>query len=178
MESEKWYARQVQIPDNAIALGVLNDTENPLATLQAGTYPSVMRYLGIDLGDKRTGLAIGDDETGIATPLVVIETSDGDLRLQQIAEMVDQQRPDALVVGLPLNMDGSEGQPAAKTRSWVAELTAHLHLPVHLVDERLTSFDADQKLRGSGLTRKQKNNRHDALAAAAILNEFLQNYTP
>ena len=131
-----------------------------------------MRYLAIDLGDKRTGLATGDDVTRIATPAGIIETSKPQLRLSMIERAVKQEQPGALVVGLPLNMDGSEGPAAKKSRQLAGELAAHTGLPVHLADERLTSEAADQILRETGMTRKARKSRQDAVAAAAILNRF------
>jgi putative pre-16S rRNA nuclease len=132
-----------------------------------------MRYLAIDLGDKRTGLAVGDDETGIASPVGVINTAGADERLRQLGLAIDEQGPDALVLGVPLNMDGSESPGVTKSRAFAKELTERFGLPVHLVDERLTSAAADEQMAQSGLTRGQKKARRDALAAAAILRNFL-----
>ncbi len=132
-----------------------------------------MRYLAIDPGDKRTGLAIGDDQTRIVSPLQVIETSSPDERLRLISRVIADEQPDAIVVGLPLNMDGSEGEPAKRSRALAQTLSARLGLPAHLMDERLTSAAADAQLAGQGLTRDQKKARRDALAAAEILRDFL-----
>lgn len=132
-----------------------------------------MRYLAIDLGDKRTGLAVGDDVTGIASPLDVIVTASPDERIRQILRAIDDQGPDALVVGLPLNMDGSEGPAARKIRAFVDTLAARCALPAHFVDERLTSVAADDQMARTGLTYKGKKQRRDALAAATILRDFL-----
>jgi putative pre-16S rRNA nuclease len=132
-----------------------------------------MRYLAIDLGDKRTGLAVGDDQTGIASPVGVINTAGADERLRQLGLAIDEQGPDALVLGVPLNMDGSESPGVTKSRAFAKALTERFGLPVHLVDERLTSAAADEQMAQSGLTRGQKKARRDALAAAAILRNFL-----
>jgi putative Holliday junction resolvase len=134
----------------------------------------LMRYLAIDLGDKRTGLAVGDDEVGIASPLRVIEKpiTPGDELLSELARAVDEHRPGGLVIGLPLNMDGSEGARAKSVRAFATRLAAHAALPIHFHDERLTSDAADWEMARSGLTRGQKKHRRDALAAAAILRDF------
>ncbi len=135
-----------------------------------------MRFLALDLGDKRTGLALGDDETRLASPYKLIEhpMAPGDALLSALVRVIEQERPDALVVGLPLNMDdGSEGPQAKKVRAFAERLARAAGLPVHLQDERLTSVDADAALAGTGLTHKQKKARRDALAAAAILRDFL-----
>lgn len=132
-----------------------------------------MRYLAIDLGDKRTGLAVGDDVTGIATPLDVIVTASSDERQRLLLRAIEDQAPDALVIGLPLNIDGSEGPAAGKSRTFAEALSARCSLPVHFVDERLTSVAADDQMARTGLTHKRKKNRRDALAAATILRDFL-----
>lgn len=131
-----------------------------------------MRYLAIDLGGKRTGLAVGSDVTRLASPLEVIAAGNDAQRLDAIAKTIDSQGPDALVLGLPLNMDGSEGPAAKNARAFAAMLGERFGLPVHLVDERLTSDAADAQLAQRGLTHKQKKQRRDALAAAAILRDF------
>lgn len=133
-----------------------------------------MRYLAIDLGAKRTGLAIGDDVTFLASPLEVIETASEPERWRRLARAVDEHGPGALVIGLPLNMDGTHG-PAAKQAMAVAEqLTQRFGLKVHAVDERLTSFAADQLMSRSGLTHRAKKERRDALAALTLLQDFLE----
>lgn len=132
-----------------------------------------MRYLAIDLGDKRTGLAVGDDATGIVTPLDVIVTGSAPERLRLVQRAVDDQGPDELVVGLPLNMDGSEGPAAKKVRGFALDLSTRCGLAVRFVDERLTSVVADEQMARSGLTHKGKKRRRDALAAAVILRAFL-----
>lgn len=134
-----------------------------------------MIYLGVDLGGKRTGLAVGDDETGLATPLGAVEVAlaDADALLRRLADAAAEQEAGALVVGLPVNMDGTEGPAAASARAIAGRLGARTGLPVHLQDERLTTAEADWAMAGSGLTHKQKKARRDAIAAAAILRDFL-----
>lgn len=132
-----------------------------------------MRYLAIDLGDKRTGLAVGEDESGIATPLSVIETGSPIERDRQLDRAIDDEQPDALVVGLPLNMDGTEGPRAKLVRDFGAQLGQRTGLKVHFTDERLTSDAADELMARSGLTHQQKKMRRDALAAAVFLQAFL-----
>jgi len=132
------------------------------------------RYLAIDLGDKRTGLAVGDDATGIASPVGVIEAATDALRLAGVAAAIDEHGTDALVLGLPLNMDGSEGDRAKRTRTFSRLLTERFALPVHLADERQTSEQANQQMARSGLTHGQKKRRRDALAAAVMLQAFLE----
>lgn len=132
-----------------------------------------MRYLAIDPGGKRTGLAVGDDLTGQAGPVGMIETSDPATLLREIRKAIDEHAPDALVIGVPLNMDDTVGPAAKKAQALAMLLEQNTGLKVHCVDERLTSFEADELMKQSGLTHKQKKARRDALAAAAILRDFL-----
>lgn len=134
-----------------------------------------MRLLAIDLGDKRTGLAVGDESSGIVSPVGVIErpvTQEAAL-IGEIVRAARDQDAGALVVGLPLNMDGSEGPRAKIARALGERIGGEAGLAVHFFDERLTSVDADWAMSQSGLTHKQKKARRDALAAAAILRDFL-----
>lgn len=146
-----------------------------------------MRFLAIDLGDQRTGLAAGDDATRLVSPLRVLEVpiahDAGERLLAAIADAAIAQlgpppAPGELVLGLPLNMDGSEGPAATKVRALAARLAKLTGRTTHLHDERLTSADADWTMARSGLTRGQKKSRRDALAAAAILRDFLDQRPP
>lgn len=133
-----------------------------------------MRYLCIDPGDKRTGLAVGDDETRSAGPVGCVETADPAQLLRGIADAIEEHEPGALVIGVPLHMDGSESAGSKKARALGMMLAEHTRLAVHYHDERLTSFEADLQMADTGLTHKQKKKRRDALAAAAILRSFLE----
>jgi putative Holliday junction resolvase len=131
-----------------------------------------MRYLAIDYGTKRTGLAICDAAQTIASPLAVI--GDRKLLLAKIAEIVEAENVQAIVLGLPLNMTGSEGPQAKLVRKFADQLRAHVHTPVYLQDERLSSFGAEEKLAPANLTRGKQKKRLDAVAAAEILEAFLE----
>ena len=87
--------------------------------------------------------------------------------------MASRAQPCELVLGLPMNMDGTEGKAATKARAFGAALTQRTGRAVHFQDERLTSADADWSMARSGMTHKEKKQRRDALAAAAILRDFL-----
>lgn len=135
-----------------------------------------MRYLALDLGDKRTGLAVGDDETGVVTPSDVVEAplDPPERLLAALGRVIDDFGPDALVLGLPLNMDDTEGPRAKLVRAFGARLEEAAGIPVHYHDERLTTEAARWEMSGSGLTRGQKKRRRDAVAAAEILRDFLR----
>ena len=132
-----------------------------------------MRYLAIDLGAKRTGLAAGDDVVGLVQPVEVVQVPRGPALLDALARAVDRHGPDALVLGLPLNMDGTEGGATADVRAFGAALAERVKLPVHYHDERLSSFEADQRMARSGRTHREKKELRDALAACAILESWL-----
>lgn len=133
--------------------------------------------MAIDLGDQRTGLALGDRLTRIVSPLAVLEiprsADAGRSLLDAVKRAVRDHAPSALVVGLPLHMDGRESPRSALARHFAAQLATATGLPVHLHDERLTSADADWQLARRGLTHGQKKAKRDALAAAALLNDYL-----
>lgn len=131
------------------------------------------RYLAIDLGDKRTGIAVGDTETGFVMPIEVLTTPRGEQLMIDLLRVIQEHCPDALVIGLPLNMDGTEGPRAQISREFGRDLQRRSALPVHFQDERLTSADAEELLNQSGRTHAQKKRLRDALAAAAILRDFL-----
>lgn len=149
-----------------------------------------MRFLAIDLGDKRTGLAVGDDETGICAPAATIEVPvdrrDGQALIDAIIQGIDEHvgtHDVELVLGLPLNMDGTEGPRAAAAKAFAARLQERCSLQVHLFDERLTSAAADDAFAdrarsGARLTHAQRKARRDAHAAAALLKAFLDARKP
>ena len=132
-----------------------------------------MRYLAIDLGERRTGLAVGDDQTGVVTPLSVLELPRGGALIEALDKALKEHAPDEIVLGLPLNMDGTEGAPAKRVREFAKTLRKRCECLVHCQDERLTSYAADQRMARTGRTHKQKKGLRDALAAAEILRDFL-----
>jgi len=131
-----------------------------------------MRYLAIDYGTKRTGLAICDPDETIVSPLDVIE-GHHDLTAK-IADIVTKEGVGAIVLGLPLNMDDSAGAQAKLAFQFAEQLEKELVIPVYFQDERLTSYAADDKLTAAQLTRKKKTKHLDAVAAAEILEAFLE----
>jgi putative Holliday junction resolvase len=137
-----------------------------------------MRYLAVDLGDKRTGIAIGDDELRIAQPVCVLEIPIGDGLIDALIKIIEEHGVDELVFGLPLNMDGSPGQRVEITKAFASKLQEETAMHIHFQDERLTSSAAEEKLSGSGKTHKQKKKMRDALAAAEILTDFLWGQSP
>lgn len=137
-----------------------------------------MRYLCIDLGDKRTGFACGDDVLFLVQPLLVAEAPSREAQLVTSLKMIEEYGPDRVVLGMPFNMDGSEGPRAKLTREFGDALLQRLppRTRVTLVyqDERLSSFAAEEKLNRTGRTHGEKKALRDALAACAILEDFLR----
>jgi putative Holliday junction resolvase len=138
-----------------------------------------MRYLAIDYGLKRLGLALCDPSETIVSPLCQLTLDRGrmDKTFEQIIGIIHENQVDALVVGLPLNMDDSEGPQAKVTRQFAGQMAGKISIPIYMQDERLSSHAADEKLLDSGLTRKKKKNRRDMLAACDILQDFLDHKT-
>ncbi|MFI4910765.1 MAG: Holliday junction resolvase RuvX [Sedimentisphaeraceae bacterium JB056] len=132
-----------------------------------------MRILAIDYGLKRTGIAICDPSETICSPLEVIEGQNG--LVNRIKKIADEYQAEAILFGLPLNMDGTEGKQSQIVRSFSGEVKKATSLEVFFQDERLTSKVAERMMIDADLTRKKKKKRLDAVAAAAILQAFLEN---
>lgn len=136
-----------------------------------------MRYLGIDYGAKRVGLAFGD-EVGVATPLPAVLEPAGEARWAKIGEVVKARRAAEFVVGYPFNMDGSVGFKAKEVDAFVAELQTRFGLPVHLVDETLTSYAAEASIKKKNLRSVRDTGQIDSRAATIILQDFLDQKLP
>lgn len=134
-----------------------------------------MRYLAIDYGTRRTGLALCDASEIISTPLTTIYGQNQ--LIEKIAELVEAENVEAIVLGLPLNMDGSESAQTKLVRKFAEQLEGGLNVQVHLQDERLSSFSAEQKLAPANFTKGKMKQRLDAVAAAEILDAFLEQKT-
>ncbi len=137
-----------------------------------------MRTLAIDLGTRRVGLALSDEGGRFATPYDVLNVTGTDSAIAPILDLVRREDVRRLVVGLPLNMDDSFGPAARQAIAWAKEVSQKAGVPVLFVDERLSSFSAEQglierKRGGEKMTRRDKKKQLDALAAASFLQEFL-----
>jgi putative holliday junction resolvase len=137
-----------------------------------------VRTLGIDLGTRRVGLALSDAGGRLATPYEVVQVTTPEQARDRVLQLVEAEGVDRIVLGLPLNMDDSLGPAALATAKWGRELAGRSGRPVVFVDERLSSFEAEQSLidrkrGGEKITRKRKKEQLDALAAAGFLQAFL-----
>lgn len=129
------------------------------------------RFLGLDVGEKRIGVALSDASGRLATPLTTIGARDRPT--ERIGRLVGEHRVSELVVGLPLTLRGEVGPQAQVVQKFAEELQAALGLPVHLFDERLTTAAADQLLRDMGVKPEKRKLQIDQVAAAIILQDYL-----
>ncbi len=130
--------------------------------------------LGIDLGSKRIGIATSDRSGTIATPYTVLMrcgSMGGDHR--NIAKMVVEEEAEAVIIGLPLNMDGSEGKAAQAARVEAARMATVVGVPVHVHDERLTTVEADRVLMEQKMNAQARRRVVDKVAAAVMLQSWL-----
>jgi putative Holliday junction resolvase len=128
--------------------------------------------LAFDFGLKRTGVASGELDIGVAHPLIVIRTESSDERLKHISRLIQEWQPTLLVVGLPLHPDGAEHELTRAARNFAAKLENRFKLPVFLADERYTSQLAEEELHDAGVHGKKNRDHLDAIAAQLILQGF------
>lgn len=136
-----------------------------------------MRYIGIDLGTRRIGLAFGD-ELCVATPLAALTQADEAERRSALLKVIRERRADEIVIGHPLNMDDSEGPKAKEAAAFAAQLSAETGKPVHLVDERLTSYEAESSIAKSKRRDVRASGIIDSRAATLILQDYLNQIFP
>jgi putative Holliday junction resolvase len=129
--------------------------------------------LGFDFGMKRIGVAVGQTVTKTARPLAVIQASGGKPELTSLSKLVKTWQPSALVVGIPLNMDGTEQPITGVARRFAQLLRDRFHLPVYEVDERLTTKAARENMFAEGGYRALQNGQVDSVAAQLILQNWL-----
>ncbi len=136
-----------------------------------------MRCLGIDYGERRIGLSYGD-EIGVATPLPALTDADPAKRWASLLACTRQRRITDLVIGLPLNMDDTAGFKAKEVEAFAVRLNRELGLPVHFVDERLTSYEAESSIPKSRRRDVRASGLIDSRAATLILQDFLEQAVP
>lgn len=134
---------------------------------------SAPTYLGFDYGTKHLGIAVGGSASGRAEPLATASVQQGIPDWATLDRLINEWQPAALIVGLPLNMDDSENAMTRAARKFGHRLQGRYNLPVHLVDERLTSVDAKNTLVESRVPWKQRKAKVDKLAAQTILQAYL-----
>ena len=136
--------------------------------------PVMLRAMGFDYGTRQIGVAVGQTLTGSAEPLAELKARDGIPDWDQIARLIAEWKPDVLVVGLPLNMDGTGSDMSVRAQKFARRLEGRFHLPTHCVDERLSTFEAKQSLKDRGrMPSSFRDNPVDSLAAALLLETWL-----
>jgi putative Holliday junction resolvase len=132
--------------------------------------------LGFDFGTARIGVAVGETESGLAQPLIVIHGEANDVRFAEIGKLIVEWKPATLVVGMPANEDGSEHAMAPRCKRFANQLTGRFSLPVRLFDESLTSAEAEDMLKQAGgkyADWRERKRILDAVAAQRILQSYL-----
>lgn len=132
------------------------------------------RALAFDYGTRQIGVAVGQTLTGNAEPLINLRARDGIPDWDHIGKLIKEWKPDILIVGLPLNMDGSESEMSTRASKFARRLEGRFNLPAQCVDERLSTFEAKQQLRDQQRTPgSYRENPVDSLAAALLLETWL-----
>ena len=132
-----------------------------------------MKYLGLDIGDRRVGVAFGDAELRLATPVGVFTRTTIDEDIKTIGKYAREYDAERLIVGLPRNMDGTAGAQAEAVTIYAGKVARALRLPVILWDERLTTVEATRRTQETGGRGRKARRGLDAIAAAVILQDYL-----
>ena len=132
------------------------------------------RLVALDLGAKRVGIAVCDELKITVTPLPLIERRSWKDLLRRVAEIVERYDARGLIIGLPVNMDGTEGSAAEEAKRLAENFRRSLNVPVYLQDERLTSVEAYSEMRATGKKHEAIDRQIDSESAAIILRDFLE----
>lgn len=133
-----------------------------------------MRVLALDAGEKRIGVAVSDPLGIIAQGVTVIVRKDPETDLNEIKKIVEEYKADSIVIGMPVNMDGTKGKSAEKTNEFVEVLKGRLSIPVHTYDERLSTKESEKFLISADVSRKKRKQVIDKMAAQLILESYLE----
>lgn len=128
--------------------------------------------LAFDFGEKRIGIAVGETMLKVAHPLTTIEAEENDIKFSQIASLIQEWRPNLLIVGLPAHLDGEAHTLTQLSKKFAQRLEGRFNLPVKMVDERLSSAEASQSLRDIGINGIKQKAMLDAVAAQIILQSY------
>lgn len=135
-------------------------------------HPPIKILIAFDFGKKRIGTAVGQTVTATARPLTTLSAKDGKPDWQQVSALIKKWRPDALVVGIPLNMDGTDQPITSDARAFANTLKDQYNLPVFEMDERLTTKDARERLFAEGGYKALQDGQVDQVAAQLILQNW------
>lgn len=131
------------------------------------------RILALDIGDERIGLAVSDEGMLIAQPLAVIPRSAGSSSFMRIVQLIDYYNVTMLLVGWPLLPDGSAGKQLRSVEAYLRGLREYIHIPICTWDERFSTVEADNIIRSNTAGTSARKKRRDAVAAAVILQQYL-----
>ena len=136
------------------------------------------RFLGIDYGTVRIGLALSDPTGTLASPLPFIENKSPQQVTTALSELIQTHQIAGLVIGLPRNMDGTYGPSAQKVRDFIGQIQKSISLPIAPIDERLTTAQASKQLSSIGMNQKQLRKKVDSSSACLILQQYLDRNIP
>jgi len=134
---------------------------------------SSVRALGLDVGQKRIGVALSDSEGILATPLTIIDITDTEQAIASISGLCDQYHVVRIVVGMPKSLDGTLGKQAAVVEQFICQLADTIKITIDTWDERLSSVEANRAMIAAGTKKDKKKKLRDAIAAAIILQGYL-----
>ncbi|MFQ5879803.1 MAG: Holliday junction resolvase RuvX [Dehalococcoidia bacterium] len=132
-----------------------------------------MRILGLDVGEKRIGVAICDPQERLALPLTTLHRNDDASTLAAIADIAGREGVEEVLVGLPRSLDGSLGHQARQVEAFAEALAQRMAIPITRWDERLSTAEAERRLRAAGYSHRALRERRDAAAAAIVLQSYL-----
>ena len=145
-----------------------------IITLEELSLPAGQRLLGLDLGEKTIGLALSDTSRTVATPMQTLRRGKFSADAEALAKIATEQNVGGIVIGLPLNMDGSDGPAAQSARAFGRNLAGRLNLPVAFWDERLSTVAVTRTLLDADASRRRRGEVVDKMAAAYILQGALE----
>jgi putative Holliday junction resolvase len=133
-----------------------------------------MRALGIDFGLKRVGLSVSDRTGTLVSPYKTIERTSRNALFEELTEIIQTENVEAIVVGLPLSLSGKDTLTTRQARNFAESLGRRTDIPIHMMDERLTSAEAEEELNAAGLHGKKRKMALDSQAAVIILRSWLE----
>ncbi|MGC8784118.1 MAG: Holliday junction resolvase RuvX [Armatimonadota bacterium] len=131
------------------------------------------RVLALDIGERRIGVAVSDETGILAQPLTVIQRRGAMKDAERIAQLAREQGAETVVVGLPITLRGEQAQAVEKVQAFVSQLRDVLDMPIVLMDERMSTVEADKRMREADVRRGERRQSVDAVAAALILERYL-----
>ena len=133
-----------------------------------------MRVLALDVGERRIGVAVSDPMGIIASPLTVVERVGGTRDYERLLALAEEQEAERILVGMPVSMDGAARMQARAVQRFIDKLAELSPLPIDTLDERLTTVEADRRMIEAGASRSKRRSERDAVAAAVLLQAYLE----